>query len=81
MRDILLPYSKILPKVGAPSTDMLDDRETWLNLIIDFTELPMNYGADVGGIGPLARAAGIDPHRAVAKVETYYHHNASRGLQ
>ena len=65
----------------TPCSDPLDDEEVWHDLVMDFTELPMNYGADIGGIGPLARAAGIDPHRATARVATYYHHDASRTLQ
>ena len=63
------------------STDLLDDPTIWRSLIMDYVRLPMNYGADVGGVRPLARAAGIDPHRAVAKTLTYYHHDASRTPQ
>ena len=63
------------------STDLLDDPTIWRSLIMDYVRLPMNYGADVGARSPLARAAGIDPHRAVAKTLTYYHHDASRALQ
>jgi hypothetical protein len=55
------------------STDPLDDPTVWHKLIADYLRLPMNYGGDIGGVRPLARAAGIDPHRAVAKVETFYH--------
>jgi hypothetical protein len=64
-----------------PSTDPLDSEPVWHKLILDFTRLPMNYGNDIGGVRPLARAAGIDPRRAVARVLAYYHHDASRGLQ
>jgi hypothetical protein len=63
------------------STDLLNDEEIWHDLILDFTRLPMNYGAEIGGVISLARAAGIDPARAAAKVATYYHHDASRALQ
>jgi hypothetical protein len=48
---------------------------------MDYIRLPMNYGSDIGSVRPLARAAGIDPHRAVARVLAYYHHDASKGLQ
>jgi hypothetical protein len=65
----------------TPCSDPLDNEEIWHSLILDFIELPMNYGNDIGGVRPLARAAGIDPQRAVAKVETFYHHNASHTLQ
>ena len=63
------------------STDPLDNEEIWHDLIMDYVSLPMNYGHDIGGVRPLARAAGIDPQRAVAKVLAFYHHDASRGLQ
>jgi hypothetical protein len=56
-----------------PSTDPLDDEAVWHKLIKDFLRSPMNYGSDIGAVRPLARAAGIDPYRAVAKVETFYH--------
>jgi hypothetical protein len=55
------------------SSDPLDDEAIWHGLIMDYVRLPMNNGSDIGGVRPLARAAGIDPHRAVAKVETFYH--------
>jgi hypothetical protein len=56
-----------------PSTDLLDDDAVWHDLILGFMQAPMNYGSDVCAVRPLARAAGIDPQRAVAKVETFYH--------
>jgi hypothetical protein len=65
----------------TPCSDPLDDEEIWHSLIMDYIRLPMNYGSDIGGVRPLARAAGIDPHRAVARVLAYYHHDASKGLQ
>jgi hypothetical protein len=64
-----------------PSTDPLDNEVIWHGLILDFTSLPMNYGANIGGVPSLALAAGIDPQRAVAKTLTYYHHDASHTLQ
>ena len=61
------------------TSDPLDDETVWHDLIMDYVQLPMNYGANIGGVRPLARAAGIDPHRAAAKVLAYYHHGAHRG--
>jgi hypothetical protein len=55
------------------STDPLNDPKFWHSLIMDYVRAPMNYGTDVRAVAPLARAAGIDPRRAVAKVQTYYH--------
>jgi hypothetical protein len=63
----------------TPCSDPLDNEEIWHSLILDYIRLPMNYGSNIGGVRPLARAAGIDPHRAVARVLAYYHHDASRG--
>jgi hypothetical protein len=65
----------------TPVPDPLADRAIWIKLVVDFTELPMNNGADPGGIKSLALAAGIDRRQATARVLTYYHHDASRGLQ
>ena len=65
----------------TPCSDPLDNEEIWHSLILDYIRLPMNYGNDIGGVRPLARAADIDPQRAVAKVLAHYFHNASRGLQ
>ena len=64
----------------TPCSDPLDDPAVWHSLIMDYVRLPMNYGSDIGGVRPLARP-GIDPHRAIARVLAYYHHDASRGLQ
>jgi hypothetical protein len=64
-----------------PSTDPLDDPAVWHSLIMDYVRLPMNYGGDIGGVRPLARAAGISPSRAIAKVLAFYHHDASHTLQ
>lgn len=65
----------------SASTDPLEDPAVWHDLIMGFVNHPMNYGADIHAVGTIALAAGIDPQRAVAKVETFYHHNASHTLQ
>ena len=58
-------------KPGPP--DLLDDEDIFRALIIQFLQSPMNYGHDIPrGVGPIARATGIDVQRAIAKVRTFY---------
>ncbi len=56
-----------------PADDKLDDPLIWRDLIKDYASSPMNYGTDIRAVGPLARAAGIEPSRAIARVLTYWH--------
>ncbi len=65
----------------TPCSDLLDDEVVWHKLIADYVSHPMSYGADIRAVGTKALAAGIDPSRAIAKVQTFYHHDASKGLQ
>ena len=64
----------------TPCSD-LDDEAVWHKLIADYVNHPMNYGADIRAVGTIAIAAGISPSLATARVLTFYHHGASRGLQ
>jgi hypothetical protein len=43
----------------TPCSDPLDDEEIWHSLIMDYIRLPMNYGSDIGGVRPLARAPAL----------------------
>jgi hypothetical protein len=68
--DVLTPYTKLLPKVAAPSTDMLNDPTVWRSIV---NRLGLNPMWCEYSIRDITAENGINPKRALAKFQAHFH--------